>query len=221
MSERSADRASMGVLEPAERASEVLFGLIMVLAITGSLSVADAGGENVRTLLLGALGGNFAWGLVDGVMYLMGRLSSRGNEIRTVLAVRRAADPEAAHRVIAGALPPLVASVFQPAELERVRLYLNRLPEPAAHPRLERRDWWGALGVFLLVFLSTLPVVLPFVFEPSTVRAIRVSNAIAIGMLFLTGYSYGRSAGYRAWMMGIAMVALGGVLVGVTIALGG
>jgi VIT1/CCC1 family predicted Fe2+/Mn2+ transporter len=151
----------------------------------------------------------------------MGSLSRKAEGIRTVLAVRRAAGPEEAHRVIAGALPPLVASVFQPAELERVRLYLSRLPEPAARPRLQGRDCWGALGVFLLVFLSTLPVVLPFVFMRDPMRALRLSNGIAIGMLFVTGCAFGRSAGHRPLTMGIAMVGLGCVLVGLTIALGG
>jgi hypothetical protein len=221
MSVHPTARRSLRVLEPVERVSEVLFGLIMVLTITGSLSVAEVGREDVRTMLISALGCNVAWALIDGVMYLMGCLASRAEGIRTVLAVRRAAHPEEAHRLIASALPPLVAPVFQPAELERARLHLIRLPEPGVHPRLEGRDWWGALGVFLLVFLSTFPVVLPFVFARDGVRALRLSNAIAIGMLFLTGHAFGRLAGYRPWAMGIAMVGLGCILVGLTIALGG
>ena len=39
---------------------------------------------------------------------------------------------------------------------------LKQLPEPPARARLQRDDWLGALGVFLLVFLSTFPVVIPF-----------------------------------------------------------
>ena len=211
----------MRVLEPTERISEVLFGLIMVLSITGSLSVAEAGREDVRTMLIGALGCNLAWGLIDGVMYLMGCLGMRAEGIRTVFAVRRAAGPEEAHRIIAGALPPLIAPLFEPEELERVRLHLNRLPEPPAHPRLLGQDWWGAFGVFLLVFLVTLPVVLPFVFVRDPMRALRLSNAIAVGMSFLSGYAYGRVTGYRPWATGIAMVGLGCALVGLTMALGG
>ena len=54
-------------LEPMERISEVLFGLIMVLTYTCSFSVAGAGREEVRTMLIGALGCNLAWGLIDAV----------------------------------------------------------------------------------------------------------------------------------------------------------
>ena len=221
MSEDPLEHPFKRVLEPVERISEVFFGLIMVLSITGSLSVAEVGREDVRAMLIGALGCNLAWGLIDGLMYLMGCLGARAESIRTMLAVRAAADREEAHRVIAGALPPLVASVFQPAELERVRLYLHQLPEPDAHPHLSERDWLGGLGVFLLVFLVTLPVVLPFVFVGEPMRALRLSNAIAIGMLFLSGYAYGRATGYRPWAVGIGMVGVGCVLVALTIALGG
>ncbi|MEO8427013.1 MAG: VIT1/CCC1 transporter family protein [Verrucomicrobiota bacterium] len=216
-----ASEASKRVLEPIERISEVLFGLIMVLTFTGSLSVAEAGREDVRTMLIGALGCNLAWGLIDGVMYLMACLSARAKGIRTVLAVRKAARPEQAHRLIAGVLPPLVAAVLQPAELERVRLHVNQLPEPAMRPRLLKQDWRGALAVFLIVFLSTFPVVLPFVFMHHALRALRFSNAIAIVLLFLTGYAFGRCTGHRPSVMGFSMVALGIVLVAITIALGG
>ena len=214
--------SSRRVLEPIERISEVLFGLIMVLTFTGSLSVAEVGREDVRTMLIGALGCNLAWGIIDAIMYLMGCLTERAQRIRTVLAVRSAAQPEKAHRIIVGALPPAMGPVLQASELERIRLHLNQLPEPPARPQLTARNWWGALGVFLLVFLSTLPVVLPFVFmHDHALRALRLSNAIAIVMLFITGFLFGRCAGYRPVFMGVAMVVVGAVLVAITIALGG
>jgi VIT1/CCC1 family predicted Fe2+/Mn2+ transporter len=52
-------------------------------------------------------------------------------------------------------------------------------------------------------------------------RAMRWSNGIAIGLLFLTGYTFGRCAEHRPWLTGLAMVLLGSALVGMTIALGG
>src|SRR4029453_13940157 len=65
------------VLGPVGRVSEVLFGLIMVLTFTGSLSIAEAGRDDIRAMLIGALGCNLAWGLIDGVLYLMGSLADR------------------------------------------------------------------------------------------------------------------------------------------------
>jgi hypothetical protein len=207
-------------LEPIDRVSEVLFGLIMVLSFTGSLSVYEAGREDVRTMLVGALGCNLAWGIIDAAFYLMGCLAEKGRELATLRAVRQAAVPERAHRLIADAMP-LVGSVLEPSELEAMRLRLKQLPEPAARARLSKDDWGGALGVFLWVFLSTFPVTIPFILMRDAMPAMRVSNAIAVVLLFVAGYTFGRITGRPPVLVGMAMVVFGAVLVGLTIALGG
>jgi len=209
------------VLEPIDRVSEVLFGLIMVLTFTGSLSVAEAGREDVRTMLIGALGCNLAWGIIDGILYLMGCLAEKGRGLLAFRAARKVSDPGEAQGLIAGALPPVIASIMQSSELETISRRLKELPEPPAHAHLERDDWQGGLGVFLLVFLCTFPVVIPFIFMHNAVPALRVSNAIAIVMLFLTGFAFGRLSGHRPWLLGISMIVLGVLLVGMTMALGG
>jgi hypothetical protein len=209
------------VLEPAERVAEVLFGLIMVLTFTGSLSVAEAGRDDIRAMLIGALGCNLAWGIIDAVLYLMGSFAQKGHALRTFLAVRRASDPGHAQRLIADALPPLIASVLEPVQLERLRERLQALPDPPPRAGLSRADWVGALGVFLLVFLSTFPVAIPFIVMQDATAAMRLSNAVAVGMLLISGAVYGRIVGRSPWLVGISMVALGLVLVALTIALGG
>jgi len=207
-------------LEPIDRVSEVLFGLIMVLTFTGSLSVAEAGREDVRAMLVGALGCNLAWGLIDAVFYLMGCLAEKGRDLATFRAVREATDPGRAQRLIADALP-LVGSVLEPVELEAMRVRLKQLPEPPPRAGLGRDDWRGALGVFLLVFLSTFPVTVPFIVMGDAMPALRVSNAIAVVLLFMAGYAFGRITGRRPVWVGAAMVAFGSILVGLTITLGG
>jgi hypothetical protein len=67
------------VLEPVERLTEILFGLIMVLTITGAVSVATADHFAIRTMLFAALGCNLAWGIIDVGMYLMARLGDTCN----------------------------------------------------------------------------------------------------------------------------------------------
>ena len=213
--------SSKRVLEPIDRISEILFGLIMVLTFTGSLSVAEAGRDDVRTMLIGALGCNVAWGIIDAMLYLMGCLADKGLSLSTYLAVRRATDPQQAQRLITEALPPVIAAILEPAELETMRNRLIQLPEPPARAHLGKDEWLGSIGVFLIVFVSTLPVVLPFIFIRSVGPALRVSNAIAIVMLFLTGYAFGTMTGRHPWLVGIAMVVLGSILVGMTMALGG
>ena len=139
----------------------------------------------------------------------------------TYLAVRRATDPHKAQRLIADALPPVVASILEPADLETMRRRLMQLPAPPERAHLSKDDWLGSIGVFFIVFVSTFPVVIPFIVMQSVGPALRVSNAIAIVMLFLTGYTFGTITGRHPWLVGIAMVVLGSILVGMTIALGG
>lgn len=209
------------VLDPMDRIAEVLFGLIMVLTFTGSLSAATSGREEIRTMLIGAVGCNLAWGIVDAAMFLMAQLSERGRGLVAYRTARHAGEPERARQAIVDALPPIVASVLSTGELDAIRERLRSQPEPPPAPRLSAADWRGALGVLLLVFLSTFPVVIPFLVMREAHTALRVSNAIAIAMLFVTGHALGRLAGHRPIRTGLLMVLIGVVLVAITIALGG
>jgi len=209
------------LLDPIDRSSEILFGLIMVLTFTGSFSAAHAGRHDVDVMLAGALGCNLAWGIVDAVMFLMSARFEQGRGLRTLHGVRGAGDAAEAQRIIREALPPIVASALSPAQLERVRRALLAMPEPPRRPRLGRDDWLGALGVFILVTCSTFPVAAPFLFLDDAALALRLSNGVAIVMLFLIGWEVGRYSGGRPWRVGLAMVLAGLALVGVTIALGG
>jgi VIT1/CCC1 family predicted Fe2+/Mn2+ transporter len=172
-------------------------------------------------MLIGALGCNVAWGIIDGVLYLMGCLAEKGRKLATLRALRKTNDPKKAQRLIADALPALIASVLQPPELDSIRERLGQLPEPPSPVRLIRSDWLGAFGVFLLVFLSTCPVAVPFMLIHNARLAMRVSNAVGVVMLFITGIAYGRCVGRSPIVFGIGMVVLGGVLVALTMVLGG
>src|SRR5215467_14742600 len=117
------------VLDPMERVSEVLFALIMVLTFTCSFGVAGAGRDDVRTMLVGALGCNLAWGIIDAVFYLMGSFSEFGRGLIRLKAVRQITNPFQAHQIIAQALPPVLVSVLSASDLEIMRQKLIKLPE--------------------------------------------------------------------------------------------
>ena len=75
--------------------------------------------------------------------------------------------------------------------------------------------------MFLLVFLATLPLVVPFVLIADVQTALLTSNAIALAILFAAGSLLARYSGYRPLRTATIMVVVGCILVGVTIALGG
>jgi hypothetical protein len=209
------------VLEPTERISEVLFGLIIALTFTCSFGFGRVDHGEIHAMLGGVIGCSLAWGIIDAVFYLLSCLSERGHNLLLLQQVRRTSDPEEAKQIIAGALLPIIASHLNPDEYESLRRKLKQLPELPSRLWVGKQDLKGALAVFLLAFGSIFPIVIPFTFMTDARLALRVSNCIAILLLFLAGYALGRYASPHPWRVGVAMVALGSALVGVAITLGG
>lgn len=215
------DQKPARVLDPIERVTEVIFGLLMAMTFTGTISVATAGQEAERTMMIAALGCNLAWGLADAVMYLLRTLIERTRN-RTLLAnVCGGADAATGQALIADALPPRLAAAAGTDGLELLRRRLVEAPAMSVPPRLGRDDFKGALGVFLLVVFSTFPLVVPFLLLDQTTLAVRVSNLVGLGVLFVAGWILARYAGAKPWQGGIALAITGTVLIVAIIALGG
>jgi VIT1/CCC1 family predicted Fe2+/Mn2+ transporter len=209
------------LLNPLDRAAEILFGLIMALTFTCSISVANNRETEIRQLLIAAIGCNLAWGLVDATMYLVGILARRSRNYEIFQAVRNSPDSRRAGKYISDSLPPIVASVIESNEMEQIRSRLISVPEPNRKLRLKMRDIQKAAAIFCIMVVSTLPVVLPFVFISDTNMALRVSNLVAIVMMFLCGWSVAAYVGFSKWAMSLAMILIGIILVAITILLGG
>ena len=88
--QQGAPASDLAVLNPVDRVSEMLFGLLMALTFVGAVSAAESGDEQIRTLFTTALGCNLAWGLVDAVMYLVRTITERGRLLTLVREVRSA-----------------------------------------------------------------------------------------------------------------------------------
>ena len=209
------------VLNPIDRISEVLFGLIMVLSFTGTISVAGDGKQEIRELLWAALGCNLAWGLVDAIMYLMNVLLERGHNLAIIKKIIHSESKEASRQVLREELQPLVAALMKDEELDRISDRLKRISGPSKGHLLTRADLTGGLQIFLLVFLCTLPVALPFAFFHEVPVAMRASNGVAIALLFIGGYILAGYAGFRRFVTALIYVGIGLMLVALTITLGG
>lgn len=215
------DKSAGRILTPIERCSEILFGVIMVLTFTCSISVAGAGREDIRTMLFSALGCNLAWGLIDAVLYLTNTIAERGRGLVVLRRVHGLSDAQAGCALIAEAMPPLIASLLSAAELESIRERIIRQCVPPQRIPVRRDDVLGACGVFLWVFFCTFPIVVPFIFMRDVALALRLSNGIAIVILYVSGSRLGHYMGVRPWLLGTSMVFLGAALVALAIALGG
>ena len=209
------------VLDLIDRVSEMLFGLIMAMTFVGAVSVATNEREQINTILVAALGCNLAWGLVDAVMYLVSTAAERGRSLTLVESIRASTDAPAGRKLIVESLPPLVARLISTAEVDAIHARIAVLPSVPGRVRLGRDDLLAALEIFTIVVTTTFPVVLPFMLIGDVATAKTVSRGIALVMLFFGGFALGRHVGYGRWKAGFTMAALGTVLVGAIIALGG
>jgi hypothetical protein len=207
------------LLDPVDRISEILFGLIMVLTFTGAISV-HTDQRDEMLLVVAAIGCNLAWGIVDGVMFVMMGLVERARGRRLLHDVR-VSDAARGRDLLARELPSLISSTFDDDEMETMRVSVLKVPEPEGS-LLTGDDVRGGVAVAVLVFLSTFPVVVPFLWIDDQRIAVRTSNAVALVMMFWCGHQLGGYAGIRRrWTVGVAMAAVGVVLVALTIMLGG
>jgi hypothetical protein len=223
VSERE-ERGGKSLLDPSELLGEVLFGLIMTLTFTlGSGLTAAEGPEGVRQLLVAALGCNVAWGLIDGVLCVMGRLWDRDRRRRLHHRLRAEPSPAAAAAIVRSELDETLAPLA--GEAARERLYaevLVRLRESEPVPGgLRREDLYAGLATFALVFGATLPAVAPFLVMSDKLLSLRASNAVLLAMLFGTGWLWAGWIGASRLGTATAMTAIGLVLVVAAIALGG
>ncbi|HET8948386.1 MAG TPA: VIT family protein [Candidatus Polarisedimenticolia bacterium] len=212
-------------LDPNERLGEILFGLVMVLTftLTAGLSVAE-GREGVRALLASVIGCNIAWGIIDGVFYVMGGLFHRGRRVRIARAIRSSPDESAATELVASELDPTLAEVTSPEERRRLYRDIVNVVRRSEAPKvgITREDLGGAIASFWLVVLSTIPAALPFlVFRVETRFALRVSNGLLIALIFIVGFRWARHTGGSGWKTGAALALMGVVLVAIAVALGG
>jgi len=208
-------------LDLVDRLSEVLFGLIMVLTFTGTISASTAGEQEVNELLWAALGCNLAWGLVDAIMYLMDTMIARGHNIQLIKKIQKAKTERDTREVIRDNIAPLVSELMDNDVIDRLGEKLKKLPEPNMKIVLTFKDFMIAGKIFLLVFFSTFPVALPFLFFQDVGVAMRVSNGMAVLLLFMAGYFLARYSGMRPFVTAFIYTVLGIFLVVLTILLGG
>ena len=214
-----------GHLDPGSIMGEVLFGLIMTLTFTlgASLVIEEEGRQGARAMLIGIIGCNVAWGIIDGVLYVLGSMFERGRMRRVGFDVRDSASPDQARALVAKELDDYLVPVTE--SVERESLYdsiVSRLRQsPPAPNKVRREDLLGGLAAGWLVIACSIPAVIPFLLIDDLHRALRVSNAILLALLFYVGYRHARHTTAHPLLTGLVFLLVGVFLVALTIRLGG
>jgi VIT1/CCC1 family predicted Fe2+/Mn2+ transporter len=201
--------------------SEILYGLISALTITCTMSITKSDQTSVDDMLYGALCCNISWGLIDAVMYILMAKTDKFRGISILKFVRNSKDMIKSREFITDALPAVIANALQPEEIETIRMRIAQIPETKIAKNQYVKDYKSAIVIFFLVFLSAFPIVIPFIFNDDLGTALRISNFIAISMMFFCGWGLGKYAGIKPFYSGIIMCLFGTLLVLITIALGG
>jgi VIT1/CCC1 family predicted Fe2+/Mn2+ transporter len=210
-------------LAPGERLGEVLFGLLMTLTFVLGARILEGEAFSVRATLMATLGCNVAWGIIDGVLLVTGRVFDRSRLLRLGRSIRDVDDSTATQLVAAEFDETLAPMTSAPVRLELYRDVVRqvRAVKTPRSPLPRGEDWLAALAVFCLVVFVSMPAALPFLVMDDAWLALRVSNAILIGMVFLVGYKWGSATGMSPWGTGLSLASLCLVLVLIAIPLGG
>jgi hypothetical protein len=209
-------------LDPADTLGELIFGLIMVLTFTiGARLIYPE--ESTDGLLIAALGCNVAWGIIDAFLYLLSCVFERRRVASLHARLAAAGDRETHLQMLRDELKGPLLDLGDAGQRDAFHASIANAARanPPQPVRLTSQDLRGALMVFVLVAVTALPAALPFLFIQDPLIALRTSNAILIGLLFLVGYRWGGHAGAPAWLAGLLIMSLGVAMVVIAIPLGG
>jgi len=216
-------------LDPIDRLVETIYSVLIILSFTLAyrffrLDPGEvASPEYVNDLLWAVLGATFAWGLIDGIVYLLAVVFERGERHRLLWYIQAAQNEEEALEAIADELDYFLEPIS--GEEQRQMLFADILEHLQDNePRrigIKREDLAGAAACILVAFLAVLPAMVPILLLPDNYAlAIRLSNLVSFGVLFYSGFQWGRYTRTNPWKLGLVVMSTGVILVVIAIFLG-
>ncbi len=211
-------------IEPSEWWGALLFGLIMAMIFTvGGRSVVAEGEDATHDMLVGVIGCNVAWGIIQGWMFVLEAVFERTRLAHLLKEVKESTDEEQALAAIRDELDPTLEMVA--SDEERARLYAHILGnvKKADQPKtgIKRDDLITATIIFVLISLTALPAVLPFLLMDNLRDALRVANSLQVLLLFLVGFGWANATHANRWVSGLGVMFVGILMAVVGELLGG
>ena len=218
------------LLDPIDRLAETIYSILVLLTFTLAFRIFHlapgeaVNSEYVNELLVGAVLAILAWGVIDGIVYVLTEVFERGEKHRILQYIESADTPDEAIEAIADELDFILEPIT--SEAQRQSLYgeiLDQLHDSHPQPvHLKREDLTGGAASVLVAVLAVLPSLLPFVLlRHDQALAIRVSNIVSFLVLFYSGYEWGKYTGTNPLRTGLVLVLVGVLLVAIAIPFGG
>jgi VIT1/CCC1 family predicted Fe2+/Mn2+ transporter len=226
------DRILVRALDPIDRLTEAIYAVLIVMTFTMAYRAIDFNqfsqrdvSQAVISLALAAFGCAVAWGMIDGVMYVLLSMLERGESSRLLRKVKAAQGEQAGIDVLAGHMDSALENLMTNEERRQIyqQAYVRMVDNEPKPIGFKRDEFLGALGVMFIAIVVTFPVLIPLVvFRHDADLALRASNVMAIFMLFLFGFQWGKYAGNKQPLrVGLLLAGLGVVMVLIAIPLGG
>lgn len=208
-------------LSEADVQVEMLCGVIMVLVLIGYLkwSLGQDDFEFKKLMILVPLGCNAAWGIIDGIMYVLVNLRERGNKSKLLSLIKSAKDQTEALALVR---KEFGFAFFDLLNQDTQKNIYEEILKGATNATIvtpkgiSKNDLRLILKTFLIVFSSGVPIVIPFIFLNDVWLAIRISHVIGLVMLFCIGYWWAKFASRHRIRSAIGVTILGVVIVGMT-----
>jgi hypothetical protein len=200
---------------------EMLCGVIMVLVMIGylKLSMVQEGVEFQKIMILVPLGCNAAWGIIDGIMYVLINLRERGKKIKLLSLIKLSKDQNESLTIIKNEFGSRFIDLLNKDTQTNIYQEILKSLTTASVEKpkgISKKDLRIVLNTFLIVFFTGIPLVLPFVLLNDVWLAIRISHIIGLVMLFCIGYWWAKLASRHKVRSAIALTILGVVIVGMT-----
>ncbi len=219
-------------LDPIDALFTIFFSILFALLFTlsygiliyhGIISSSFVNGYG-RELFVTILGAVTAWGIIDGVLYVLGGVLAWSERYRLLQYVQTSDSEEEAATAIAYELDfilePITSDEQRHALYHDIRAYLSQA-EPQA-VGIQREDVLGGVATVLLSVVVVLPSLLPLLMLPdNTALAIRISNVVSFVVIFAAGYSWGLHTDTNPWKVGLLLSSVCLAMVLVAMLLGG
>lgn len=218
------------LLDPIDRLAETIYSILILLTFTLAFRIFRLGpgeaisAEYVNELLVAAVLATLAWGVIDGIVYVLTEVLERGERHRILWHIQSADTTDEAVGAVADEFDYILEPIT--GEAQRAMLYrdvLEHLRDSQPQPiKLKREDFVGALACVLVAMIAVTPSLIPFILiRNDPALAIRVSNVVSFAVLFYSGYEWGKYTGTSRIKTGLVLVAVGVLLVAIAIPFGG
>lgn len=198
----------------------------MVLVMIGylKLSLVQEGFEFKKIMILVPLGATVAWGMIDGIMYVLLNLRERGKKSQLLSLIKSYKDENDTLSLLKNEMvSPLFDLLNKETQLNICHEIVNRLNEVTVEkPKgISKNDLRIVATTILIVTGAGIPLIIPFILLNDVLLAIRISQIIGLVMLFCIGYWWAKLASRHKVRSAIGLTLLGAAIVSLTQALHG